>query len=105
MDKIWESIKSIAEDNNGFLKTGQIEEMGISRPVLRKYVDEGKLEQVRKGLYILSEGLADEYALLQASEAPRPFFLMAQLFFCGSCRIGRRIFWILLFRTEPTSAD
>ena len=30
MDKIWESIKSIAEDNNGFLKTGQIEEMGIS---------------------------------------------------------------------------
>ena len=73
MDKIWESIKSIAEDNNGFLKTGQIEEMGISRPVLRKYVDEGKLEQVRKGLYILSEGLADEYALLQAQSAKAVF--------------------------------
>lgn len=83
MDKIWESIKSIAEDNNGFLKTGQIEEMGISRPVLRKYVDEGKLEQVRKGLYILSEGLADEYALLQAQSA-KAVFLMAQLFFVGA---------------------
>lgn len=104
MDKIWESIKSIAEDNNGFLKTGQIEEMGISRPVLRKYVDEGKLEQVRKGLYILSEGLADEYALLQAQSA-KAVFSYGTALFCGSCRIGRRIFWILLFRTEPTSAD
>ena len=80
MDKIWESIKSIAEDNNGFLKTGQIEEMGISRPVLRKYVDEGKLEQVRKGLYILSEGLADEYALLQAQSAKAVFSYGTALF-------------------------
>lgn len=84
MDKIWESIKSIAEDNNGFLKTGQIEEMGISRPVLRKYVDEGKLEQVRKGLYILSEGLADEYALLQAQSAKAVFSYGTALFFVGA---------------------
>lgn len=80
MDKIWEGIKSIAEENNGFLKTGQIEEIGISRPMLRKYVNEGKLEQVRKGLYVLAKGFADEYALLQAQSTKAVFSYGTALF-------------------------
>ncbi len=83
MDKIWATIKSIAEDSNGFLKTGQIEKMGISRPMLRKYVDEGRLEQVRKGLYVLAEGFADEYALLQAQSAKAVFSYGTALFLWG----------------------
>ena len=43
-------------------------------------MDEGKLEQVRKGLYILSEGLADEYALLQAQSAKAVFSYGTALF-------------------------
>lgn len=65
MDRIWMRINELAEANNGFVRTAQVEELGISRPMLRKYTDAGKLEQVRKGLYVLTDGIPDEYALLQ----------------------------------------
>ena len=65
MDQIWMRINELAEANNGFVRTAQVEELGISRPMLRKYTDAGKLEQVRKGLYVLTDGIPDEYALLQ----------------------------------------
>lgn len=65
MDYIWNKIKNFAEKNNGFVRTAQIEALGISRPMLRKYTADGKLEQKRKGLYVLSDSIPDEYALLQ----------------------------------------
>lgn len=83
MDKILEEIKSIAEDNNGFVKTSQIEAAGISRPMLKKYTESGHLEQVRKGLYVLSDGLADEYALLQAQSNKIVFSYGTALFIWG----------------------
>ena len=63
MDQIWLRINEFAEANNGFVRTAKVEELGISRPMLRKYTDAGKLEQVRKGLYVLTDGIPDEYAL------------------------------------------
>jgi len=65
VDRIWNRIEEVAKVNNGFIQTAQIEELGISRPMLKKYSDAGKLERIRKGLYILSGELPDEYALLQ----------------------------------------
>ncbi len=65
MDSIWNEIKRIAEENSGFIKTSAVEAAGISRPMLRKYVEDGKLEQVRKGLYVLAYDLADEFAQIQ----------------------------------------
>lgn len=66
MDQLWLQIKEVAETNNGLIKTSQVEELNISRPMLRKYVDAGQLERVCKGLYTLTDDIADEYALLQA---------------------------------------
>ena len=63
MDQIWLRINEFAEANNGFVRTAKVEELGISRPMLRKYTDAGKLEQVRKGLYVLTDCIPDEYAL------------------------------------------
>ena len=37
MDQIWMRINELAEANNGFVRTAQVEELGISRPMLRKY--------------------------------------------------------------------
>ena len=65
MDQIWAKISELAEANNGFFRTAQVEKIGISRPMLRKYTDAGKLEQVRKGLYVITESIPDEFALLQ----------------------------------------
>ncbi len=75
MDKLWNEIKRLADSNNGFIRTSDIETAGISRMVLRKYVDAGKLEQIRKGLYTLSDDLADEFALIQVQSAKAIFFL------------------------------
>ena len=65
MDQTWNRIEEVAKVNNGFIRTVQVEELGISRPMLKKYSDAGKLERIRKGLYILAGELPDEYALLQ----------------------------------------
>lgn len=73
MDAIWMQMQKIAENNNGFIRTKDVEVAGISRPMLKKYVAAGKLEQVRKGIYVLSDGLADEFALLQA-QSPKAIY-------------------------------
>ena len=83
MDKIWSRMKTIAEKNNGFIKTAQVEEMGISRPMLRKYMEDGKLEQIRKGLYILSNDMVDEYAMIQIQSAKIIFSYGTALYLWG----------------------
>lgn len=65
MDQVWMRISELAAANNGIIRTAQVEDLGISRPMLRKYTDAGKLEQIRKGLYVLTDRIPDEYALLQ----------------------------------------
>ena len=83
MDQIWEHIQAVAEKNNGFIKTAQVEQLGISRPMLRNYTEAGKLEQVCKGLYILSNDIADEYALLQVRSKFAVFSYGTALFLWG----------------------
>lgn len=83
MDQIWERIQAVAEKNNGFIKTAQVEQLGISRPMMRKYTEAGKLEQVCKGLYILASDIADEYALLQARSKFAVFSYGTALFLWG----------------------
>ena len=51
MDRILSEIERIAKENNGFVKTCEVELAGISRPMLRKYIDSGNLEQVRKAIF------------------------------------------------------
>lgn len=83
MDMIWNGIKQIADSNNGFIRTRDIEAAGISRPMLRKFVDTGRLEQVRKGLYILAGDLADEFALIQIQSAKAIFSYGTALYLWG----------------------
>lgn len=65
MDEVYNRIKAMADDGNGFVKTSQIEEAGISRTVIKKYVDRGLLERIRKGIYAPADSDIDEFALLQ----------------------------------------
>jgi len=83
MDQIWTRIKTIAEENNGFITTAQVEQLGISRPMLRKLTEAGKLEQVRKGLYTLTDDIADEFALLQAQSSKAIFSYGTALYLWG----------------------
>lgn len=83
MDQIWARIKAVTEENNGFIKTAQVEEIGISRPMIKKYVSLGNLVPVRKGLYVLANEIADEYALLQARSKYAVFSHSTALFLWG----------------------
>ena len=83
MDQIWNRIEEAAKANNGFIQTAQVEKLGISRPMLKKYSDAGKLEQIRKGLYILFGELPDEYALLQIRSKYAIFSYGTALFLWG----------------------
>lgn len=83
MDRIWETIKNLADDGDGFFRTSQVECAGISRPMLKKYVDSGELVRVRKGIYLLSGDMADEYALLQAQSSKAIFSYGTALFLWG----------------------
>lgn len=83
MDMIWEQIKALAENGDGIIRTAQVEAAGISRPMLKKYMDAGQLERVRKGLYTLRDGLADEYSLLQAQCSKAVYSYGTALFLWG----------------------
>ena len=82
-DEIWEKIREIADSNNGYIRTSDIEIAGISRPMLKKYVDDGKLELVRKGLYTLMDDFVDEFALIQAQSSKAIFSYGTALYLWG----------------------
>ena len=83
MDQIWSRIVEVAEENNGFIKTSAVEAAGISRPMLRKYTEAGKLERIRKGLYVLADDLADEFALIQMQSSKAVFSYDTALYLWG----------------------
>ena len=83
MDNIWNRIEETAKENNGLIKTSQIEQLGISRPMIKKYKDLGYLEQIRKGLYILTDEIADEYAIVQAQSSNVIFSFGTALYLWG----------------------
>ncbi|WP_148411090.1 type IV toxin-antitoxin system AbiEi family antitoxin domain-containing protein [Murimonas intestini] len=80
MDEIWKEIEDIATENGGFIKTSQIEEIGISRQKIKKYVDEGALEVIKKGLYAVANDVPDEYVKIQMQSTKVIFSYGAALF-------------------------
>lgn len=83
MDQNWTNIKEVAKRNHGFIKTVQVENLGISRSMIRKYLNMGYIAQVRKGLYVLADDLADEYALVQAQSSKAVFSYGTALYLWG----------------------
>lgn len=83
MDIIWNKIAELAEQNDGLIKTGMVEKAGIGRYVLKRYLDAGKLVRVRKGIYVLEDSLADEYALLQIQCSKAVFSYGTALYLWG----------------------
>lgn len=65
MDEIYERIKRIAKENDGLVRTSQIEAAGIYRSLIKKYVDQDLLVCERKGIYTVKSEMEDEYVLLQ----------------------------------------
>lgn len=83
MDSAWDRVCLVAEKNGGHLTTKQTEEAGVSRPMLTRFVESGKLVRVSRGHYILADSVPDEFALLQARSTRIIFSHGTALFFWG----------------------
>lgn len=83
MDSIWNQLEHIAGENNGIITTAQVEKAGISRTALKRYVEEQQLVRICKGLYVLENGMADEYVLLQARSGKALFSYGTALYLWG----------------------
>lgn len=65
MDSKFQMIKKIAENSDSVITTKQIEDAGLSRTIIKNYVDQELLIRESHGIYSLSSDLADDYKLLQ----------------------------------------
>lgn len=83
MDSVWKKITELAEQNDGLIRTGAVENVGIGRHMLKRYLDTNRLVRVRKGLYVMRDGLADEYVLLQTQCSKAVFSYGTALYLWG----------------------
>ena len=83
MDAAFEKIKEIGERNAGVVTTKQIEEVGICRGSIKKFVEDGKLVKETKGLYSLADEILDEYVLLQKRSEKMVFSYGTALYLWG----------------------
>lgn len=59
-----ELIDKLITDNGGMIRTSQVTEAGITKPVFYQYVKENNLEQIAHGVYATSDSWADAMYLL-----------------------------------------
>lgn len=56
-----EKILTLAKKNNGIITTNEVIRNGINKVFLTRLVNQGKLERVKNGLYVLPTTWGDEY--------------------------------------------
>ena len=62
----FEQLDELLQKNNGFLKTADVIDAGISKTYLGNYVRERDLERVALGVYMSQDAWVDEMYVLQA---------------------------------------
>lgn len=61
----FESLDSLIQKNNGFLKTSEVSMLGVSRPYLGEYVRKRGLTRVTHGLYMSQDAWEDGMYVIQ----------------------------------------
>ncbi len=82
-DEIFRTITEIGEKSSGIIETKQVEDAGIYRGVIKRFVDEGKLIKESKGIYSLASEFPDEYAMLQKRSEKMIFSYGTALYLWG----------------------
>lgn len=60
-----EKLKSILNDNNGYVTTKKLEENGIKKQYIPNLIEKKLLKKIAHGIYINPEIIEDEYYILQ----------------------------------------
>lgn len=92
-----EQILNLIKMNNGLITSKEIYKYGINRMFLTRLVKSGKLERVKKGLYVLPNTWGDEYFnLIYGINAI--FSHDTALYFLGLCETVPSIYHITVCR-------
>ena len=92
-----EQILNLIKMNNGLITSKEISKYGINRMFLTRLVKSGKLERVKKGLYVLPNTWGDEYFnLIYGINAV--FSYDTALYFLGLCETVPSIYHITVCR-------
>lgn len=83
MDTSFQTLKNIADTSDGIITTKQVEAAGLSRTVLKPFVDKGLLLKESQGIYSLSNTIADEYKLVQIRSEKAIFSYGTALYLLG----------------------
>ena len=76
-----ERLDTALEKNNGILRTSEVVEMGISKPVFYDYVKSKDLKQAAHGIYVSDENWTDTLYLLHLRYSQLVFSHETALFF------------------------
>ena len=79
----FEILDNIVENGNGYLRTSQVLEKGISKPTLAEYVSKRSMERVAQGVYLAADAWPDELYLLSLSNSRIVFSHETALFLHG----------------------
>lgn len=60
-----EKVIEFLNSNHGYITTAEFLTLGMSKPLIQKFLDEGLIERVSYGLYMDNKILKDEYFILQ----------------------------------------
>ncbi|MBQ7501903.1 AbiEi antitoxin N-terminal domain-containing protein [bacterium] len=62
-------LDHLVKSGNGFLRTAQVLENGISKPTLAEYVKKKHMERIAQGIYLSEDAWPDSLFLLQLSNS------------------------------------
>lgn len=60
-----EKLKEFLKNNYGYIATSDFLNIGISKPLIQNFIDNGVIERVSHGLYMDTKNFIDEYYILQ----------------------------------------
>lgn len=60
-----EKIKMLFKNNNGYIRTNDLLNIGISKPIIQSFIEKGLIERVSHGIYMDAKLFKDEYYILQ----------------------------------------
>lgn len=75
-----EKIKKFLKNNHGYVTTSDFLDIGINKPSIKKFVEEGIIEKISHGLYMDVNIFKDEYYILQKKYPAAVFSYNTALF-------------------------
>lgn len=100
-----DKIKDYLDKNYGYITTSEILNMNISKPLIKKYVENGLLRKVSHGLYIDSNLLQDDEYIFQKRYPEAIFSYNTALYFLNLSNRAPHKLEITLSNKKRISCD